>query len=534
VSCTAPVTVATPTPLPTCDSFTAAPTSIVRGHSSILTWATTNATVVSINNGVGSVEVDGTYTVTPNNTTTYTLTATRDSKTVMCTKTVTVTDVPTPTCDSFTASPTIIDRGQSSTLTWNTTNASSTSINNAVGGVAVDGSVSVAPIQSTTYTLTAVGAGGTVSCPVIVTVRQPQESTFTCSNNVNFSANPTSFRRGDSSTLTWSTKNGVTSVRFNNGISATGLSGSVSVSPNSDETYVMTVSNGSQTIDCPTSVNVSTSGGGGGGSSSPRCSLKISDSSITKGERVTLKWDTTRATEITIKDNHGKTLVTTDNRSSNDKRDLYDGEITLRPDTDTTYTLVAERGSRDKTCTVKVDVKDGVTVIQNRDQQPLVTGIALTQVPYTGFEAGAFLTTLFYALLAMFAAYLAYIFVIRRDGAVVANAAVLPHVAAAQAFVNPSTFTPNFHVPAVAPVVASTATIGYAAAVATEVSGIEARAHAEMILLSADALAQLAAATNETNVAAVTAEVFVKAKASYPSEDGYVTIGLERLNTLLS
>ncbi len=525
-------------PVPTC-VLTATPTSINQGASSKLTWTTTNAESAVINQGIGSVALNGAAafkSVNPSATTTYIMTVTNSAGvTKNCTaKVAVIPKVDAPKCDSFTASPVTINRGGESTLTWNTTNASSVVINNGIGSKSADGSVVVKPLETTTYNLTVNGTnGGKVNCPVVVvTVRTPETPVFTCENNVNFSASDTSIDEGENTKLTWTTT-GATSVSIDNGVNSNELDGEETVSPNSDITYTLTAIKGDKTVHCPISIDVNERGGGGGGSSSPRCTLKISDDDITKGERVTLKWDTSNATEITLKDNHGKTLVTTDDRSSSEKRDLYDGEITLRPDSDTTYTLTAERGSKDKTCKVEVDVKDGITVIENRDQQPLVTGIALTQVPYTGFEAGAFLTTLFYALLAMFAAYLAYIFVIRRDGVAVASAAILTDkVHTAQVFAQPSSFTPNFH--QVAPVVASTATIGYAAAVATEVSAIEAHAHAEMILLSADALAQLAAVTDATNVTAVTADVFAKAKASYPSEDGYVTIGLERLNTLLA
>ena len=371
------------------------------GGKYTVTWNGTPSTgVFKINGNLVADSGSAQFTFVGPNTEKYTITGINGSKT--CSKELIVSkkvvEVPTPICDSFTANAATINRGQSSVLTWNTTNVNTVSINNAIGSVNVDGTITVSPLQTITYTLTGTGANNqVVSCPVTITVNQP-DAAITCAANVNFSANNNSIRRGDSSTLTWSTT-GLSSVRFDN-LNSTGLNGSVTVSPSDSITYTLIGTKGSQTINCPVTINVSSDnnngGGGGGGSSSVKCSLKISDNKISRGDRVTLKWDTTRATEVTIKDNHGKTLIDTDGKSSSQKKDLYDGELTLRPEKDTTYTLVAEKGSKDKTCKVTVDVEDTVVVTQVRDQQPLVTGIALTNVPYTGFEAGPFMTSVFY------------------------------------------------------------------------------------------------------------------------------------------
>src|SRR5436309_4582862 len=61
---------------------------------------------------------------------------------------------------SLTANPETIDKGQSSTLTWQTLNATDVSIE-GVGAVDPNGSKQVTPTDSTTYTLTAKGVGGT-------------------------------------------------------------------------------------------------------------------------------------------------------------------------------------------------------------------------------------------------------------------------------------------------------------------------------------------------------------------------------------
>src|SRR5215467_1613500 len=58
---------------------------------------------------------------------------------------------------SLTANPNTIDKGQSTTLTWQTSNATDASIE-GIGAVQLNGSQSVSPTESTTYTLTAKGA----------------------------------------------------------------------------------------------------------------------------------------------------------------------------------------------------------------------------------------------------------------------------------------------------------------------------------------------------------------------------------------
>jgi peptidoglycan-associated lipoprotein len=72
---------------------------------------------------------------------------------------------------SLTANPNTIAPGQSTTLTWNTENATDVSIDQ-IGKVDPSGSRTVLPSQSTTYHLVAKGAGGTQEATARVTVVQ--------------------------------------------------------------------------------------------------------------------------------------------------------------------------------------------------------------------------------------------------------------------------------------------------------------------------------------------------------------------------
>jgi hypothetical protein len=87
------VTVGPPAPA---ISFSASPGTIVQGQSSNLIWTTTNATSVTIDNGIGSQATSGSAAVHPTQTTTYTLTATGAGGTMTGQATVTVSQPPPP------------------------------------------------------------------------------------------------------------------------------------------------------------------------------------------------------------------------------------------------------------------------------------------------------------------------------------------------------------------------------------------------------------------------------------------------------
>jgi len=73
---------------------------------------------------------------------------------------------------AISVSPDTIQRGQSATLTWQTSNATDVSID-GIGAVQPNGSQQVTPGDSTTYHLVAKGAGGTQEATTRLTVTQP-------------------------------------------------------------------------------------------------------------------------------------------------------------------------------------------------------------------------------------------------------------------------------------------------------------------------------------------------------------------------
>jgi peptidoglycan-associated lipoprotein len=75
------------------------------------------------------------------------------------------------------ASPTSVEKGDPSTLTWSSTDATQLTIAPDVGTVTAQGSTKVTPSASTTYTITASGSGGSATASARVTVATAAPST---------------------------------------------------------------------------------------------------------------------------------------------------------------------------------------------------------------------------------------------------------------------------------------------------------------------------------------------------------------------
>lgn len=89
-------------------------------------------------------------------------------------KKLTTNNTPTPPSAvaptaTLSAAPNVIEQGQSTTLSWQTTGATEIAIN-GLGAVPASGTRAVAPGSTQTYTLTATGAGGSADARTTVTV----------------------------------------------------------------------------------------------------------------------------------------------------------------------------------------------------------------------------------------------------------------------------------------------------------------------------------------------------------------------------
>ena len=168
---TASVTVTVTWPQPVV-AFGADKTDIFAGEPVLLTWDTTYAQTVILEPGSLTLTETGSLEVTPIETTTYTLTASNPAESVSQSVTVTVVVQPEPTV-VFSADPATIEIGSALTLSWNSTNADSVTLDNGIGDVDLNGSLEVFPTETTIYTITASGPGGTVTKQVTVTVNNP-------------------------------------------------------------------------------------------------------------------------------------------------------------------------------------------------------------------------------------------------------------------------------------------------------------------------------------------------------------------------
>jgi hypothetical protein len=133
-------------------AFSAAPTVLDKGESSIIDWKTSLGTTATLNGN--AVPIRGTLTVTPDSTTSYTLVANGTSS---HTAQATVVVYPSGKIISFTSSATTIGSGERALLRWKVANGSTVTLNDS--SVSRSDSLYVHPSSTTTYTL--IGQGET-------------------------------------------------------------------------------------------------------------------------------------------------------------------------------------------------------------------------------------------------------------------------------------------------------------------------------------------------------------------------------------
>jgi hypothetical protein len=139
---------------------------------------------VTISNGIGTVGASGNYAVMPRQNTTYTLTANGPGGSDSCSIAVTVGRGDLPRIIRFSAQPTRIDSGETSTLLWLVENADTVEISGGLGMRSLAGTQDVSPAETITYVLTATNITGsvvaqaTVNVNVIPPPQIPPEPTF--------------------------------------------------------------------------------------------------------------------------------------------------------------------------------------------------------------------------------------------------------------------------------------------------------------------------------------------------------------------
>ncbi|MFH1674773.1 MAG: RHS repeat-associated core domain-containing protein [Pseudomonadota bacterium] len=320
-------------------TITAAPTSITQGESSTLSWSSTNAESVTVDNGIGEVAPSGSIAVSPSQTTMYTITATNSAGSATAEVTISVIVPPTVT---ITVSPSLIALGESTTLAWSSTNAESVIIDNGIGEVGASGSLAVSPSATTTYVITATNGAGSVTDTATISVIPPP--------TVDIAADPVSIILGAGATLSWTSTDADT-VSIDNGIGQVAPSGLLAVSPTATTTYSITASNASGTATDTVTISVLVP---------PTTSISADRTSIVLGESVTLSWTATNADTVAIDNGIGQVDPS--------------GSITVFPGETTTYTVTANNAAGSATDSVTVSVIVPPTVDISADPDSITLG----------------------------------------------------------------------------------------------------------------------------------------------------------------
>lgn len=336
------------------------------GESTNLTWTTNNATNVSISPvrwGVGgsNLALNGSQTITPEESTTYTLTATDgDGDSVTCTTSVTVDISVNPPVCTLSINPESITLGQSATILWETRHADSFRINRAVGPIALttspvaNGTVTITPtsVGTFTYTGTAENTGGdSVTCSDTIVVTPVDVNAPICT----LVAGTNTLGAGETTTLTWTTQNATfITLQHLDAVHIVDANGEwTGVVPG---TYTLTASNGAgDSVTCvETITRVVTP--------SLTCDLLAADTTLDPGQRTTLTWTTTNATEVTIQHLDAVSIVALNGTWT----DVVAG----------TYTLRASNGTDSITCveTITVNVPGGLACTLDIDRQAMRNG----------------------------------------------------------------------------------------------------------------------------------------------------------------
>jgi uncharacterized repeat protein (TIGR01451 family) len=228
----------TPPPSQYCQitQFTASPSSVTSGGSSTLTWNTSGCVSAIVSGGIvyasslnGSQNTGSLY-----GTTSYTITAYgSNGSPVTQTVSVYVNQQQSCTVNYFNASPNSVSYGNSATLSWSTTGATSVYISGLSGynyNQSASGSVSTGPVYgSQTYTLTANCQNGSTQTQTVYVSAINQ----VCSIN-SFYASPSSVTSGSATTLYWSTTNassvsisGLSGYNYNQSLSGSAYTGAI-------------------------------------------------------------------------------------------------------------------------------------------------------------------------------------------------------------------------------------------------------------------------------------------------------------------
>ncbi|MCI5122858.1 MAG: hypothetical protein D3908_17060, partial [Candidatus Electrothrix sp. AUS4] len=233
-----------------------------------------------------------------------------------------------PTAD-LKVSSTTINEGESTELSWVFANATSCSIDQGIGEIEPGGVRNVTPTSTTTYTMTAIGPGGTVTDQVTVTVIPTNPVPA-----VNLTTDKLKIVRGNPVTLSWESSYADSLTIEPDVGGALPLNGSQIVYPETTTTYTVTAINGNGTATDSVTITVIPP--------SPTLTLTATPTGIMTGESAVLSWTSSDAESIFF--NQGINEVP------------LQGTLTVSPTETTTYIATAngQGGTTSKSVMVTV------------------------------------------------------------------------------------------------------------------------------------------------------------------------------------
>lgn len=196
---------------------------------------------------------------------------------------------PAPPTVTLTASPTTLELGQGTALTWTSTRATACTASNAwTGSKALNGTANLTPATggSHTYTLTCTGAGGSVSRSATVVVNAPA---------ITIALTPATITDGQTATLSWSSSRTTACTASGAWTGAAALSGSQPVSPSTGSfTYTLTcIGTGGTSVTNSATLTVNASSAL---QPPPTVTIAVSPTSVNSSQTAELTWSTTHAT----------------------------------------------------------------------------------------------------------------------------------------------------------------------------------------------------------------------------------------------
>jgi hypothetical protein len=290
------------------------PTRIYAGEPTKLSWTTRNASLASIEPGIGNVSLSGNRSVTPNATTTYVLYAEKEGIEPI-TSSVTVNVKYKKPIINVSANPTTIRNGESSVISWSSTNAYTMTMGdgNTVESVPLNGTRTVSPSVTTTYTFNASNPDGITQVSVTIEVEHdPNEL------SVQIEANPMRIYAGQSAELSWTTCN-ATKAWIEPEIGEVALSGKITVTPDATTTYKIHATQNENEKSDSVTVTVKYP--------EPVIDASANPTTIYQGKTSVISWSTTNADSVEIDQGIGLVALS--------------GSITVTPLASTTYKIKA-------------------------------------------------------------------------------------------------------------------------------------------------------------------------------------------------